>query len=111
MKKTIKSIFALAFMANVSANAQNLMVGLQACYQLDNNATNGAYTGATLNGTAVGVTGTTDRFGNANGAYAFSGTNGSYVRFKVEILFIHKLIQIAHSSRLNFVFHKTCPAQ
>ncbi len=50
--------------------------GLVGCYPLDNNAND--YSGNNYNGTAHGLTPTTDRFGNANSAYHFSGSS-SYV--------------------------------
>lgn len=50
--------------------------GLVGCYPLDNNAND--YSGNNYNGTAFSVTATTDRFGNANSAYNFSGS-GSYI--------------------------------
>jgi hypothetical protein len=78
--KTISIITALLFIVKANCTqSQNLLVGLQGCYPLDNSAVNMAATGSALNGTPVNVTGATDRFGNANGAYAFSGTAPCYV--------------------------------
>ncbi len=78
--KSISIIAALLLIAKSNCTqAQNLLVGLQGCYPLDNSAANMASTGSSLNGTPVNVSGGTDRFGNANGAYAFSGSAPCYV--------------------------------
>ena len=78
--KTISIVTALLFIVKANCTqSQNLLVGLQGCYPLDNSAANMASTGSALNGTPVNVSGATDRFGNANGAYAFSGTAPCYV--------------------------------
>lgn len=50
--------------------------GLVGCYPLDNSAND--YSGNNYKGTATNVTATTDRFGNVDKAYNFSGT-GSFI--------------------------------
>lgn len=79
--KKFKIIIALFFVVKLNyTQAQNLLVGLQACYPLDNSAVNNASTGSSLDGTPFNVNGTIDRFGNANAAYAFSGSGSSYIK-------------------------------
>jgi hypothetical protein len=51
--------------------------GLIGCYPLDNNAND--FSGNNYNGTALNLSPATDRFGNPNSAYHFSGS-GSYIQ-------------------------------
>ncbi len=77
MKKTIKTLLGgLALLATIivvpNVEAQtDLSDGLVACYPFNGNANDESGNG--LNGTVTGATLTTDRFGNANSAYAFDG--------------------------------------
>ena len=77
MKKNL--LFFLLFIGVVSVEAQiNLNAGLKAYYQFSGNADDAS--GNNLNGTIQGgVQSTTDRFGNANSAYHFNGTDSRII--------------------------------
>lgn len=83
-RKLSNSEFAQLYNLNPSCSATGapfvLTDSLQACYPLDCNVTNYAATGSALDGTPVNVTCTSDRFGNANSAYDFSGATNSYIQ-------------------------------
>ncbi len=74
--KPIFGILASLTLLSWSIQAQSFLTnGLVAYYPLQGNAND--YSGNGTNGTIYGgVTLTTDRFGNANSAYSFNGTNG-----------------------------------
>lgn len=83
-RKLTNSEFKLLKDTNPACNVTGeplLTDSLQACYPLDCNITNMATTGSALDGlTASNVTCATDRLGNANSAYAFSGATNSYIQ-------------------------------
>lgn len=81
---TFAMIIALFVPFSVSAD---ISTGLVAYYPF--NGTAADVSGSGNNGTVYGATLTTDRFGNDNSAYAFNGSNNSY-------------ILVPHSSSLNF---------
>lgn len=62
----------------VNEGCGDLTSGLGAYYPFNGNANDESGNGN--NGTAYGATPTTDRFGNANRAYRFSGSSSSYIR-------------------------------
>jgi hypothetical protein len=64
-------IILTVFFTSLAVRAQSLTNGLVAHYPLDGNADD--MSGNDNHGTVTGATLTTDRFGNANGAYAFDG--------------------------------------
>jgi hypothetical protein len=76
MKKLLStlSIIFLAFQVFAQVNLTN---GLMAYYPFNGNANDASGNG--LNGSVVGASLTTDRFGNSNGAYYFDG-NSSYIK-------------------------------
>ena len=72
-QKCLFAIMLASLFINRSTYAQS---GIIACYPLDSNAND--YSGHNYNGLLYNVTPTTDRNGNANSAYHFSGAN-SYI--------------------------------
>ena len=70
--KLFKKIFFLLALLVISETAVS-QSGLIGCYPLDNNAND--FSGFNYHGTAFNVTPTSDRFGNANSAYHFSGAS------------------------------------
>lgn len=74
MKKIYSLI--LIFFASITWGQVNIASSLTACYSLNNNGTEPINA---LTGTLSSVTGTVDRFSNANSALAFSGGTSSYV--------------------------------
>ena len=74
----MRKIFSLIliFFASITRGQVNIASSLTACYSLNNNGTEPINT---LTGTLSNVTGTVDRFSNANSALAISGSSTSYI--------------------------------
>src|ERR1700749_2586068 len=77
----VTAFSAVTFSCSKSSLKSNpvdsLQIGLVAYYPFNNTAAD--MSGNNFNGVAHNVTPTTDRFGNANGAYYFKGDTSSYV--------------------------------
>src|SRR5436190_5269861 len=69
-------LFVILIGSLLSCQTIFAQTGIIGCYPLDNNAND--YSGNNYNGAVYNVTPATDRNGNANSAYHFSGTN-SYI--------------------------------
>ena len=73
MKKKFTLIVVLSILIRLSTIAQVPTNGLIAYWPFNGNANDES--GNNINGTISGATSTTDRFGAANSAYSFNGTN------------------------------------
>lgn len=74
--KTAATLFVISFVLAVNGYSQSFLTnGLVAYYPFNGNANDASGNG--LNGTVVGATLTTDRFGNANAAYGFNGSSST----------------------------------
>lgn len=95
MKLSITILFVFSML--VEQAQINLGSSLTACYALNGNANDPI---SSLNGTISMVTATVDRFNNSNSAYAFSGTQNSYVELPNSPLL--KANQVSFSAWVSF---------